>query len=130
LIDIQELDGDVIAIREGRETTVFDLPSQEKILWSGSKGNIGAVLTEKRFLVITTSSNAWHEKSLRKGEPQEANTGLSPYLALLVTGDRVIGFDDKNHRFFELLRPANEEFIEVCCCGSIFSLCFWLNRRR
>jgi hypothetical protein len=112
LIDIQELDGDVIAIREGREK-LFDLPSAEKILWSGSKGYIGAVLTERRFLAISESSISWHEISLKEKETQEAITLLSEYLALLVTVDRGICFDGKNNRFIELQRPANEEFLEL-----------------
>ncbi|MHC5074569.1 MAG: hypothetical protein ACYTFE_07070 [Planctomycetota bacterium] len=111
LIDVQELDGDIFAIIEGRQK-VFDLPSEEKILWSGSQGYMGAVLTNRRLLVISTSSKTWHEKSLREEETQEASAKLSPYLVLLVTGDRVIGFDDKNNRFFELRRPANEKFID------------------
>ncbi len=111
LIDIQELDGDVIAIREGREI-IFDLSSREEIRWSGSRGHIGAVLTDSRFLAITTSSKDWHEISLKERESQEGITALSPYLALLVTGDRAIGFDSKNNRFIVLRRPPNEEFIE------------------
>jgi hypothetical protein len=111
-IDIQELDGDVIAIREGR-VKLFDLPSQEKILRIGSKGYVGAVLTEKRFLVISKSSSGWHEISLKEKETQGPITLLSEYLALLVTVDRGICFDGKYNRLIELQRPANEEFLEV-----------------
>lgn len=112
LIDIQELDGDVIAIREGKAKP-FDLRSPEKILWSGSKGYIGAVLTERRFLVISNSSISWHEISLQEKETQGAIALLSEYLALLVTVDRGICFDGKNNRFIELQRPANEEFLDL-----------------
>ena len=111
LIDIQELDGDIIAIREGR-VKLFDLPSPEKILWIGSKGYIGAVLTERRFLVISKSSIGWYEISLKEKEAKEAITLLSEYLAVLVTVDRGICFDGKNNRFIEFQRPANEAFLE------------------
>ena len=112
VIDIQELDGDVIAIREGR-AILLDLPAQEKILWSGSKGYIGAVLTNRRFLAISRSAIGWHEISLKEKETLEAITLLSEYLALLVTVDRGICFDGKNNRFIELQRPANEVFLKL-----------------
>jgi hypothetical protein len=111
-IDIQELDGDVIAIRD-RRVKLFDIPSQEKILRIDSKGYVGALLTEKRFLVISKSSINWFEISLREKETQGAITLLSEYLALLVTVDRAICFDGKYNRLIELQRPANEEFIEA-----------------
>jgi len=112
VIDIQQLDGDVIAIREGR-VKLFDLPAQEKILWIGSKGYVGAVLTDKRFLVISKSSISWYEISLQEKETQGAIALLSEYLALLVTVDRGICFDGNNNRFIELQRPANDKFLEV-----------------
>jgi hypothetical protein len=111
-IDIQELDGDVIAIRDGR-VKLFDIPSQEKILRIDSKGYVGAVLTEKRFLVISKSSINWFEISLKEKETQGAITLLSEYLALLVTVDRAICFDGKYNRLIELQRPANEEFLQA-----------------
>jgi hypothetical protein len=54
LIDIAESKGKIIAIIEGRKTITFDLRPNEKVLWSGSKGYLGAFLTDLHFFVIST----------------------------------------------------------------------------
>jgi hypothetical protein len=59
LIDIAESKGKIIAIIEGRKTITFDLRPNEKVLWSGSRGYLGAFLTDLHFFVISTSLNAW-----------------------------------------------------------------------
>ena len=60
LIDIAESKSKIIAIIEGRKTITFDLRPNEKVLWSGSKGYLGAFLTNLHFFVISTTSNADH----------------------------------------------------------------------
>ena len=45
LIDIFESDGKVIAVLEGKKSVPFNLLPKEKVLWSDSKGYLGAFLT-------------------------------------------------------------------------------------
>ena len=59
LINIEEIDRKVIAIRWGRESVSFNLRSKEDVLWIGATGYLWALLTKNRFLVISTSSTAW-----------------------------------------------------------------------
>jgi hypothetical protein len=54
LIDIAESKGKIIAIIEGRRTITFDLRPDEKVLWSDSRGYLGAFLTDQHFFVIST----------------------------------------------------------------------------
>ena len=68
LIDIAESKGKIIAIIEGRKTITFDLRPNEKVLWSGSRGYLGAFLTNLHFFVISTTSNAWRTLPLRLNE--------------------------------------------------------------
>ena len=42
LIDIAESKGKIIAIIEGRKTVTFNFRPNEKVLWSGTKGYLGA----------------------------------------------------------------------------------------
>jgi len=111
LIDIAESKGKIIAIIEGRKTITYDLRPNEKILWSGSRGYLGAFLTDLHFFVISTSLNAWQALPLRLDESGRGVASLSPYIALLVTGDRAIGFDATSNRFIETQLPISDELL-------------------
>jgi hypothetical protein len=111
LIDIAESKGKIIAFIEGRKTISFDLRPNEKVQWSGSRGYLGAFLTDQHFFVLSPSLNAWQVLSLRLDESGKGVASLSPYLALLVTKDRAVGFDATSNRFIETLLPLQDELI-------------------
>lgn len=108
LINIEEIDGKVIAIRSGRKPVSFNLRSKEDVLWSGAEGYLGAVLTKNRFLVVSTSSTVWQELSLRSDEAPQSVVSLSPNLALLVTRERAIIFDRLANGFIESRLPVRD----------------------
>jgi DNA-directed RNA polymerase subunit K/omega len=111
LIDIFESNSKIIAIIEGKKTITFDLRLKEKVLWSDSNGYLGAFLTNEHFFVISTSSDAWQALPLRLDESKKGVAFLSPYIALLVTGDRAIGFDAASNRFIETQLPIHDELL-------------------
>ena len=111
LIDIAESKGKIIAIIEGRKTITFDLRPDEKVLWSGSRGYLGAFLTDQHFFVISTSLNAWRALPLRLDETGKGVAFLSEYIALLVTKDRAVGYDATSNRFIETLLPIHDELL-------------------
>ena len=111
LIDIAESKGKIIAIIEGRKTITFDLRPDEKVLWSGSRGYLGAFLTDQHFFVISTSLSAWRALPLRLDESGKGVASLSPYIALLVTKNRAVGFDTTSNRFVETLLPIHDELL-------------------
>jgi len=111
LIDIFESDSKIIAIIEGKRTISSDLRSREKVLWSDSNGYLGAFLTNLRFFVISTTSNSWRALPLKLSESEKGVASLSPYIALLATGDRAIGFDAASNRFIETKLPIHDELL-------------------
>jgi len=111
LVDITESNSKIIAIIEGGKTISFDLRPNEKVLWSGSKGYLGAFLTNERFFVISTSSDAWQALPLKLDESEKGVASLSPHIALLVTGDRAIGFDAASNQFIETQLPIHDELL-------------------
>jgi len=111
LIDIAESKGKIIAIIEGRKTITFDLRPNEKVLWSGSKGYLAAFLTDLHFFVISISLDAWQALPLRLDESGKGVASLSEYIALLVTGDRAVGFDATSNRFIETQLPIHDELL-------------------
>lgn len=113
MVDIFEADGEIIAVIEGKNTRPLMLRSRETVLWNRSDGYLGGVLTNYRFLVVSTSSGGWRELPLRKGESEKAVTALSPYLVLLVGKNRAVGFDALNNRFIETRLPINDNPVTV-----------------
>jgi hypothetical protein len=111
LIDIFVSDSKIIAIIEGKKTISFDLSANEKVLWNASKGNLGAFLTNGRFFVISTSSGTWQYLYLNSDESEKAIASLSPYIALLVTKDRAIGYNTTSNQFVEIQLPIHDEFV-------------------
>ena len=111
LIDIAESKGKIIAIIEGKKTIPINLRKNEKVLWSDSNGYLGAFLTNLRFFVISTSSDAWQALPLKSDESEKGIASLSPYIALLVTGDRAIGFDAASNQFIETQLPIHDELL-------------------
>jgi hypothetical protein len=111
LIDIAESKSKIIAIIEGKKTITFDLRPNEKVLWSGSKGYLGAFLTDQHFFIISTSLDAWQVLPLRLDESGKGIASISPYIALLVTRDRAIGFDATSNRFIETQLPIHDELL-------------------
>ena len=75
------------------------------------KGLFRCILTNHRFYVISTSSDAWQALPLRIDESEKGVASLSPYIALLVTGDRAIGFDAASNRFIETRLPIHDELL-------------------
>jgi hypothetical protein len=110
-IDIAESSGKIIAIVEGKRTISTDLRPDEQVLWSGARGDLGAFLTSLHFFAIATASDAWQTFSLRLDESDKGVVSLSPYIVLLVTGDRAIGFDAATNRFIETQLPFHDELL-------------------
>lgn len=111
LVDIFESKGRIVAVLEGRKTVRLDLRRNEEIVWRGSEGYLGAFLTNKRFFAISSSSNTWHELSLRADESDNGTAFLSPHIALLVTSGRAIGFDATTRRFVETQLAIRDELL-------------------
>lgn len=111
LIDLVASDGKIIAVIEGRKTMAVDLRLKEQVLWRGSKGYLGACLTDHRFFVISASSGTWQSLPLNSDESEKAVATLSPYLALMVAGDRVVVFDAASDRFIDTQVPLSDELL-------------------
>jgi hypothetical protein len=109
LVDVFESNRKIIAVIEKR-TFTSNLRSKEKVLWSDSDGYLGAFLTNERFFVISTSSGAWKYLPLKSDESKGV-ASLSPYIALLVAGDRAIVFNEVSNRFIEKRLPIQDELL-------------------
>jgi len=110
-VEIHELRGKVVAVRNGKPNLTFELTLRENVLWKGTRGKVGALLTPKRFLAVSTTSEGWQELVLRLHEAKDARAAISPYLALLVTRQRAVGYDSLGNRFVENRLPLFETVV-------------------
>jgi len=94
LLEILLLNRQVVAIdAEGGGQTTAELRLNERVLWSGSRGKVGVVLTDQRILAVSTLSAAWQEEPYQRRErPPDAAT-LGDRVALVVTSLRAVGFN-------------------------------------
>lgn len=113
LIDILQSKNKIIAVIEGKKSVTRTLRSDETVLWSGSRGELGAFLTNRHFYVISQSSGAWEGWPLRLEESDERIASLSPYIALLATKERALAFDAKTKRFIEARLPIRDQPISA-----------------
>ena len=112
LIDIFEASGKIIAVIEGKKTIPFNLRSNENVIWSDSKGYLGACVTNDQFSAISTSSGGWQRFHLG-AQTENINISISSNIAILVTEDRAIAFDAASSRFVGTQLPINDELISV-----------------
>lgn len=111
LIDIFESNGKIIAVVAGKRAKSLDLQVREEVRWIGSSGDLGAVLTDRRFAVISISSPAWHSLSLKMDEAGKGTASLSPSITLLVMEHRAVVFDSSSNRFTEARFPIYDELL-------------------
>ena len=92
LLEIALLDRDVVALSgEGAQVSVR-LNLTERVLWSGSRGTVGVVITNERLLAVATGSAAWQEERYQRGEAPPVEALLGDRVALATTTRRVLGF--------------------------------------
>lgn len=111
LVDVFESDGRIIAVIKGTRTVPFDLRLRESVAWSGSSGHLGAFLTTENFYAISAGSGAWQALSLRSEEHHQARVSLSPFLALLTTRERAVGFTSVSGRFVTVSLPIRDRLV-------------------
>jgi hypothetical protein len=94
VIEVVALEREIVAIdaRTDSQRTIR-LKPQEKVVWSGAKGEIGVVLTGRRALAISAGAAEWQELSYGDGKAAPYSALLGDRVALILTGDRVIGFN-------------------------------------
>lgn len=113
VVDVYESGGSVIAVIEGRNPVSRNLRLNEAVLWQDAGGYLGAFLTDRHFLVISSTAAAWQALPLRRDEADTADAFLSQRIALLVTAQRAVGYDAAAGRFIEIRFPLREELVSA-----------------
>jgi len=80
---------DARASGETRET----LRLEEEVLWTGSRGRVGVAITDRRILAAATESGRWARMAFRRTETRPKDALLGERVALVLTNERIIGFN-------------------------------------
>ena len=102
LLEIIVLPREILAVDAGGGGQIEErLLSGERVLWTESQGRVGVVLTDQRFLAVSTISASWQSVRHLRGEHMPEGAALGDRVALLLTNKRAIGFDGNTGNLIE-----------------------------
>jgi hypothetical protein len=113
VVDVHQVGRKILAIRGDGEKETIELRLKEKALWSGSFGKLGVAVTTHRLLVVSGVAGSWQEKPLRLREDVKPKAHLSSNIAVVDTGDRVVGYDAVAEAFLEWRYSLGENVRKV-----------------
>ncbi|TFH25464.1 MAG: hypothetical protein E4H03_00650 [Myxococcales bacterium] len=85
----------------------------EKVLWSGARGKVALVVTDRRLLGITTAHGGWRALRFKVHESEPKAILLGDRVALVLTGMRAIGLSSAGKGFAESLIGTTESPYDV-----------------
>jgi hypothetical protein len=91
-VAIVVVDRELVAHAVGRGSSKLRLEPGERLIWHGSSGRIGFVVTDRRILGFHRSTG-WSDRRLLIGEASPARPELGPRIALFVTSQRAVAYD-------------------------------------
>jgi hypothetical protein len=112
VLDILVVDRDLLAIdAAGGGQTAARLRLNETVLWKGSRGKVGVIITDQRFLAVATQSGSWQEIDYRRTEQRPESALLGERVALAITSERVLGFNGGSGNIAEYHLGPREQLV-------------------
>ncbi len=110
LIEILVLENVFIAVdAEAGGTSTVERLIGERVLWTGTRGLVGVIVTDERVLAIATRSSSWQEVAYQPGEKPPNTAHLGDRVALVVLPQRTLGFVGPLSRFTEVRLGPQED---------------------
>lgn len=102
LLEVIVLEREVLALdAESGGQTREALEIGERVLWQGSRGRVAMVLTNRRVLAVGVGSGAWQSTRYRSAESPPTHALLGDRVGLVVTEQRLVGFDGGSGNLIE-----------------------------
>jgi hypothetical protein len=111
-VDVQRVDDELVGIRDGASSVRIRLLKGEQVLWTGTDGNVAAVLTDRRFLAISRSAARWQQFRFGRDDV-EPSVWLGANLALCLTPRRVLHFAGQPGKVSETALSPGERVVSV-----------------
>jgi hypothetical protein len=114
LIEIVVMDDEILAVdAEGGGSSVVRRQLNESVLWTGTRGRVGVVITDRRVLGIAPSSGGWQEANYERGEAPALDAQLGDRVAVILLRRRVLGFLGTVGRFVQQRLGPQEDLRAV-----------------
>jgi len=101
VIEVQTLGRELVAFDAKGGTSRLALDPGESVEWSQARGRVGVVLTDRRALAVAARGPGWQELRWRVSESPPERAFLGERVGLVVTGERLLGFDARRSRWIE-----------------------------
>lgn len=120
VLEVIVLEGQILAIdASGGGQLREDLHLDEKVIWSSSRGRVGAVITDERLLVASVGASSWREIRFERAERLPERAQLGDRVGLVVTTHRIIGFESGSGRVFEHRLGPREGVLATQAGGNV-----------
>jgi hypothetical protein len=114
LIEIVVMDDEILAVdATSGGSSVVRRRLSESVLWTGTRGRVGVVLTDQRVLGFAPRSGGWHEALYERGEAPAHDAQLGDRVAVIVLRQRVLGFLGTVGRFVQTRLGPQEDLRAV-----------------
>ena len=116
LIDIHVVKNEIVAVREGVAVHRERLGVHEEVLWKGTRGYVGSVLTNKRLLAVSATIPGWRTQNLRIeefAESAEHEISISDFLVLAIMPKRVLLFDGLANDWAQMDIPLHDPVLDT-----------------
>ncbi len=112
VLEILIVDRDLLAIdAAGGGQTAARLRLNETVLWKGTRGKVGVIITNERILAVATHSGSWQETDYGRTEQRPESALLGERVALVVTSERVLGFNGGSGNLVEYRLGPREQVV-------------------
>ena len=112
LLDILVVDRDLLAIdAAGGGQTAARLRLTETVLWKGSRGKVGVIITDQRILAVASQSGSWQEIDYGRNEQHPESALLGERVAIVITSERVLGFNGGSGNLAEYRLGPREQVV-------------------
>ncbi len=112
VLEILVVDRELLAIdAAGGGQTVARLRLDEVVLWKGTRGKVGVIITDQRILAVATQSGSWQEADYGRTELRPESALLGERVALVITSERVLGFNGGSGNLAEYRLGPREQVV-------------------
>ncbi len=110
-LQVQTLDDKVVVFRNKKPSPPVNLEVGEQVFTIREDGHMAAVVTDRRFLAISSASESWLSEPFESGEADSATLEMGEAVVILVTDERLLGFGGKENRFAEVAFGIGENVL-------------------
>lgn len=114
VLEVLVLDRQLVAVdARGGGQRELPLRLEERVLWTGARGRVGVALTDQRVLAVSAGSAAWQQANRQREEQLPSDALLGDRVALIVTSQRVLGFDGESGNLVESRLGVRERVLAL-----------------